>query len=138
MRIRIHQLKLMRIHADPDTDPDPKPWFQCISYGSVILIYRSGSRKPILIADQDPNPIWTFLWSLKKLCCQKGTPTGSKSLKFIKYCTFFPSVCLNLDKIVRIRIFLIYPDLRIRIQNYGFGSWRPINYGSTEHCLFHN
>jgi hypothetical protein len=27
MRIRIQQLKLMRIHADPDTDPDPKPWF---------------------------------------------------------------------------------------------------------------
>jgi hypothetical protein len=26
MRIRIQQLKLMRIHADPDTDPDPKPW----------------------------------------------------------------------------------------------------------------
>jgi hypothetical protein len=27
-RIRIQQLKLMRIHADrdPDTDPDPKPW----------------------------------------------------------------------------------------------------------------
>jgi hypothetical protein len=28
MRIRIQQLKLMRIHADPDTDPDPKPCFQ--------------------------------------------------------------------------------------------------------------
>jgi hypothetical protein len=26
MRIRIQQLKLMRIHADPDLDPDPKPW----------------------------------------------------------------------------------------------------------------
>ena len=25
IRIRIQQLKLMRIHADPDTDPDPKP-----------------------------------------------------------------------------------------------------------------
>jgi hypothetical protein len=33
IRIRIQQLKLMRIHADPDpdTDPDPKPWLavQC-------------------------------------------------------------------------------------------------------------
>jgi hypothetical protein len=28
MRIRIQQLKLMRIHADPDTDPDPKPCFE--------------------------------------------------------------------------------------------------------------
>ena len=30
MRIRIQQLKLMRIHADPDldTDPDPKPWYK--------------------------------------------------------------------------------------------------------------
>ncbi len=26
MRIRIQQLKLMGIQADPDTDPDPKPW----------------------------------------------------------------------------------------------------------------
>jgi hypothetical protein len=26
MRIRIQQLNLMRIHANPDTDPDPKPW----------------------------------------------------------------------------------------------------------------
>ncbi len=26
IRIRIQQLKLMRIHADPDPDTDPKPW----------------------------------------------------------------------------------------------------------------
>ncbi len=26
IRIRIQQLKLMRIHADPDLDTDPKPW----------------------------------------------------------------------------------------------------------------
>jgi hypothetical protein len=28
MRIRIQQLKLMRIHADPDPYPDPKSWFR--------------------------------------------------------------------------------------------------------------
>jgi|688.fasta_scaffold99544_1 hypothetical protein len=26
IRIQIQQPKLMRIHADPDTDSDPKPW----------------------------------------------------------------------------------------------------------------
>jgi hypothetical protein len=29
IRIRIQQLKLMRIHADPD--PDPKPWFSMLA-----------------------------------------------------------------------------------------------------------
>jgi hypothetical protein len=36
IRIRIQQLKLMRIHADPDpdTDPDPKP---CLQLRATIL-----------------------------------------------------------------------------------------------------
>jgi hypothetical protein len=37
MRIRIQKLKLMRIHADPDTDP--KPWFR--GSGSVPKCHRS-------------------------------------------------------------------------------------------------
>ncbi len=111
--------------------------FVNISYGSVILNYRYGSGKPVLITDQDQDRTWTFLWSLKQLCCQ----TGSKSLKLTKYCTFSIKFVLIFDKIVkivRIRIFFIDLDPRIRIQNYGSGSWRPIYYGppDPEHCLF--
>ncbi len=32
MRMRIQQLKLMRIHADPDTDP--QPWVRYLGAGS--------------------------------------------------------------------------------------------------------
>jgi hypothetical protein len=31
IRIRIQEANLMRIHADPDTDPDPKHWLTCRS-----------------------------------------------------------------------------------------------------------
>jgi hypothetical protein len=36
IRIRIQQLKLMRIHADPDTDPDPKPWSKWIKLNHFL------------------------------------------------------------------------------------------------------
>ncbi len=41
MRIRIQQLKLMRIHADPDTDPDPKPWL----FGPLLTHSGPDGRK---------------------------------------------------------------------------------------------
>ena len=41
-------------------------------FRSVILNYTDPDMDPggQLITDQDPDTIWTFLWALKKICCQ--------------------------------------------------------------------
>jgi len=64
---------------------------------SVILNKVSGAGRPTdypVQIRQDLDPTWTFLWPLKKFCCQKGI-----TIKYnIKYQTFYL-------KFVRNRIF---------------------------------
>ncbi len=62
MRIRIQQLKLMRIHADPDTDPDPKPWLLS-KYG--LLKNSDVYFKCVTVMDPDPWKVQNACWLLE-------------------------------------------------------------------------
>ncbi len=56
MRIRIQQLKYLRIHAnpDPDTDPDPKPWLGWI-WKQGLMTFDHGPVAPSCAPWLDPR-----------------------------------------------------------------------------------
>jgi hypothetical protein len=65
-QIRIQQLKLMRIHADPDTDP--KPWST-----RYVLVLFSVSDPHHFNAEPDQDPAFHFNMNPIQLFISMGT-----------------------------------------------------------------
>jgi hypothetical protein len=71
IRIRIQQLKLMRIHADPD--PDPKPWKNAVLR---IRIWDPGSDVFLTAGSGIPTP---YFRELSDNCLNKKFYNSLKS-----------------------------------------------------------
>ncbi len=75
MRIRIQQLKLMRIHADPDPDPDPKPclvprlWMKqndFLNFVDILKASEVNKEKDLDPVGKDPR-IWIRIKTLLRV-----------------------------------------------------------------------
>jgi pimeloyl-ACP methyl ester carboxylesterase len=84
IRIRIQQLKLMRIHADPDpdTDPDPKP---CIIPWSILFSF--GGYLSAAYALRHPSVLEHLI-----LVDPWGMPQQPTQVRYqqLQYCVVFP------------------------------------------------